>query len=176
MPIQKTIEMPYSFKIDSAALKREFALYVVVAQGKGETQLYIGKTGDNREGCNPLISRCGNHFSYNKLHNQVRRKIEAHGTWQYSYVFDHFDEYCENKKLRRVRVDRINELERWLNTEIQHAFKECAGVKVVNPFRGRGWVNRKEQERRNNLHTSVATRKLEAIVNHVKSILGVHAI
>jgi hypothetical protein len=166
--------MPYSFKIDSAALKRNFAVYVVVARGKRLTQLYVGKTGDNREGCNPLISRCGNHFSYNKLHNQVRSKIEAHGTWQYSYVFDHFDEYCEHRKRRRARIDRINELERWLNTEIQNAFEECAGVKIVNPFLSRGWVNRKERERRKNFHTPATRKKVEAIVDHVKSIVGIH--
>ena len=46
--------MTYTFEIHPQALKRRFSVYVVVAQGDEETLLYVGKTGDNREGCNPL--------------------------------------------------------------------------------------------------------------------------
>jgi len=99
--------MAYSFHINSAALLRRFAVYVVIAQGEGEALLYVGKTGDNREGCNPLISRCGNHFSYNKIHSQVRNKIPAHESWRYTYVFDHFDEYSDDPKERRTSINRI---------------------------------------------------------------------
>lgn len=42
--------MAYTFEINPHALKRHFSVYVVVAQGHRETLLYIGKTGDNREG------------------------------------------------------------------------------------------------------------------------------
>jgi hypothetical protein len=59
-------------------LKREYVVYVVIEKDKNNIKLYVGKTGDNREGCNPLISRCGNHFSYNKIHSQVRNKIVDH--------------------------------------------------------------------------------------------------
>ncbi len=57
--------MPYIFSLHQESLKRKFAVYVVVAKLNDDIKLYVGKTGDNREGCNPLISRCGNHFSYN---------------------------------------------------------------------------------------------------------------
>ena len=89
-------KMAHSFAIHPGALRRRFSVYVVVAQGDGKTTPYVGKTGDTREGCNPLISRCGNHFSYNKIHSQVRNKIELHEQWRYTYVFDHFDEYCKD--------------------------------------------------------------------------------
>ena len=69
--------MAHIFKLNSESLKREFSVYVVVAHGTRGTLLYIGKTGDNREGCNPVISRCGNHFSYNAIHSQIRNKISG---------------------------------------------------------------------------------------------------
>lgn len=90
-------------------------MYVVVAKSNDHIDLYVGKVGDNREGCNPLISRCGNHFSYNEIHSQIRNKIIAHETRDYTYVFEHFDSYSENPEERRVSIDRINEMERWLN-------------------------------------------------------------
>ena len=55
--------MAYTFVVSKPALKRYFSVYIVKATDRNTTYLYIGKTGDNREGCNPIISRCGNHFS-----------------------------------------------------------------------------------------------------------------
>src|SRR5690348_12816272 len=98
--------MAFTFEVPAEALRRHFAVYVVVATGADESLLYVGKTGDNREGCNPLISRCGNHFSYNDIHSQVRNKIPTHENWKYRYVFDHFDEYCTDAESRRPLVDR----------------------------------------------------------------------
>jgi len=65
------------FTVPGHSTRREFAVYVVVARKpiSDEFFIYVGKTGDNREGCNPVISRAGNHFSYNKIHSQVRNKI-----------------------------------------------------------------------------------------------------
>lgn len=38
-------------------MRREFAVYAVVAIRRGATKynIYFGKTGDNVEGCNPVI-------------------------------------------------------------------------------------------------------------------------
>ncbi|MDH5716951.1 MAG: hypothetical protein OEZ22_04875 [Spirochaetia bacterium] len=52
--------MAHKFKINKESLKREYAVYVVIAHSDSDIKLYVGKTGDNREGCNPIISRCGN--------------------------------------------------------------------------------------------------------------------
>lgn len=164
--------MTYTFDIHPQALKRRFSVYVVVAQGDGETLLYVGKTGDNREGCNPLISRCGNHFSYNKIHSQVRNKIEAHESWRYTYVFDHFDDYCDDPAERRVRIDRINEMERWLNSEIQRAVVDRTGVRVLNPYCGRGHCSSAEKQKRLAFRTADAKRKLQGIVLKIGALLG----
>ena len=68
------------FRIPGEATRREYAVYVMVAQHRetGDLYLYVGKTGDNKEGCNPVISRAGNHFSFNKVHSQMRNKFPSH--------------------------------------------------------------------------------------------------
>ncbi len=167
--------MAYTFEINPHALKRHFSVYVVVAQGDGQSLLYIGKTGDNREGCNPLISRCGNHFSYNKIHSQVRNKIPAHEQWKYTYVFDHFDEYCEEVGERRSRIDRINEMERWLNKTVQETVAGHENIKVLNPFRGVERYKVPEESRRSSFRTAESKAKLDGIVEKMKQILGLHS-
>ena len=168
-------KMTYTFDINPQALKRKFSVYVVVAQGDEETLLYVGKTGDNREGCNPLISRCGNHFSYNKIHSQVRNKIEAHESWRYTYVVDHFDEYCDDATERRERIDRINEMERWLNSEMQQAVADLACVRVLNPYGARGHCSSAERRKRSSFRTTEAEQKVKNIVAKVRQLLEVGA-
>jgi hypothetical protein len=163
--------MAYTFEIHSAALKRNFAVYVVVARGKRGAHLYVGKTGDNREGCNPLVSRCGNHFSYNKIHSQIRNKIDAHENWSYTYVFDHFDGYCQDVTRRRARIDRINDLERWLNLEIQVLCRELDGPKIINAFKNRSRITDDERRKRASFHTAEAEKKIRGIVAGVKHVL-----
>jgi len=164
--------MTYTFEIHPQALKRRFSVYVVVAQGDKETLLYVGKTGDNREGCNPLISRCGNHFSYNEIHSQVRNKIEAHENWRYTYVFDHFDDYCDDAVERRQRIDRINEMERWLNMQIQRAITGSVGVRLLNPYGARGYCSNTEKQKRSAFRTPETEQKVVNIVENVKQLLG----
>lgn len=115
--------MTFTFTLHKESLKRKFAVYVVVARSSDNTKLYVGKTGDNNDGCNPLISRCGNHFSYNKMHSQIRNHLDDHEERDYIYVFDHFDDYPEDDTVRRTYIDKINEMERWLNEEIQKAIE-----------------------------------------------------
>jgi len=167
--------MAYSFEINPEALKRRFSVYVVVAQGDGKTLLYVGKTGDNREGCNPLISRCGNHFSYNKIHSQVRNKIPTHEEWKYTYVFDHFDEYCDDIAERRSRIDRINEIERWLNIEIQRLTADDKSMKLLNPFGAAVRHGSTESTKRAAFRTAGAKQKLNDIVEEVKGLLGIRS-
>lgn len=166
--------MAYKFTIEPQALKRRFSVYVVVAKDGTGIKLYVGKTGDNREGCNPIISRCGNHFSYNKIHSQVRNKLEAHEDWSYTYVFDHFDDYTDDKSSRRKCIDCINEMERWLNQLIQDAVKEMNNVEVLNPFLSRGWVSKEEKEKRNAFHTNLAEKKIRGIVDEVCQVIRNH--
>jgi len=166
--------MAHTFKINSASLKREFAVYVVIAcqPKKRKIQLYVGKTGDNREGCNPMISRCGNHFSYNKVHSQVRNKILNHEKCEYSYVFDHFSPYSENIKQRKIQIDQINEMERWLRQEIELVAGKFKNCQMENPFKGSAFVKKEERGRRAAFRTRNNETKIREIVEDVSAILA----
>lgn len=161
--------MSYEFTLHRESIKRKFAVYVVIAKAAQDTKVYVGKTGDNNDGCNPVISRCGNHFSYNDIHSQVRNKLENHEDREYSYVFDHFDDYHEQKSERRVCVDRINEMERWLNEEIQASLASKANVELLNPFRGVGCVPANERAKRKAFRTAQCEQKIKALVAAVEA-------
>jgi hypothetical protein len=164
--------MAHKFTLNPESLKREFAVYVVIAKGRNDTKLYVGKTGDNRAGCNPVISRCGNHFSYNKIHSQVRNKIPDHEHREYTYVFDHFDEYSDDASERREAIDRINEMERWLNEEIQKLVGCAPNIELLNRYVGNGHVRKSERDKRGAFRTNEARRRIAGIVAEVKRQLG----
>lgn len=163
--------MAYKFTLNPESLKRKFSVYVVIASGEKDVRLYVGKTGDNREGCNPLISRCGNHFSYNNIHSQVRNKIADHERRTYTYIFDHFDDYVEDEDTRRESVNRINEMERWLNEKIQKRLRGLDGCQLLNPYSGGGWTSEEEKQKRLSYRTPQADGKLNGIVDDVTNEL-----
>lgn len=160
--------MPHIFQINRESLKRKYAVYVVVAKSDNDVQLYVGKVGDNREGCNPLISRCGNHFSYNKMHSQLRNKLTDHESRDYTYVFEHFDDYSDTNK---KSIASINEMERWLNQEIQVLTNQETTIKLLNPYKGSAYLNKKTRNERNEYRTAEASAKIKALVLAVKTIL-----
>ncbi len=159
--------MAHKFTLNPESLKRRFAVYVVIAKGNADVKLYVGKTGDNREGCNPLISRCGNHFSYNQIHSQVRNKLTDHEERLYTYIFDHFDDYYDDTAKRREAVDRINEMERWLREEVQKAVRDVEHCELLNPFLGTGYVGPQERSKRLQFRTAKAKEKIEGIVEEM---------
>lgn len=164
--------MTFSFTLHKESLKRKFAVYVVVAKSSDDTKLYVGKTGDNNDGCNPLISRCGNHFSYNKIHSQVRNYLDDHEDRDYTYVFDHFDDYPADSAARRACIDNINEMERWLNEEIQKAIKDKQNIKLLNPFGGLARLSRDEKQKRNVFRTTESGKKIASLVVAVVEKFG----
>lgn len=159
--------MAHTFKINSASLLRKFAVYVVIAKGKNDTKIYVGKTGDNREGCNPVISRCGNHFSYNKIHSQVRNKIADHEDRTYTYVFDHFGEYTNSRKKNQRGIDEINEMERWLNEQIQAALRDRKKCELINPFKGKAYISKEERKKRLSFRTIRNEKIISEIISSV---------
>ena len=159
--------MAYKFILSPESIKRKFSVYVVIAKGEKDVKLYVGKTGDNREGCNPLISRCGNHFSYNKIHSQVRNKLADHESRAYTYIFDHFDEFFDDEDKRRESINLINEMERWLNEKIQERLHGLDKIELLNPYSGSGWTKEEERRKRRNYRTTEANAKLNGIVDDV---------
>lgn len=164
--------MAFTFSLHKEALKRKFAVYVVVSKSRDNTKLYVGKTGDNNDGCNPVISRCGNHFSYNKMHSQIRNYLGDHEDRDYVYVFDHFDDYPADNAARRVCIDSINEMERWLNDEIQKAIVGRPTVQLLNPFTGRSYLPLAERNKRALFRTAPRRVQIYGLVAAVIEQIG----
>jgi len=164
--------MAYKFTLNPESLKRRFSVYVVIAKGQRDIKLYVGKTGDNRDGCNPVISRCGNHFSYNRVHSQVRNKIPDHEHREYTYIFDHFDDYHEGGHKRRRAIDEINEMERWLNQDVQNAIRSMKLCELLNPWSGRGRLSSSEQSKWLAFRTEDARQKIQGIVEEMVQEIG----
>ena len=161
--------MVHSFTLNKEALKRCFSVYVVWAKHANHHYLYVGKTGDNREGCNPVISRCGNHFSYNDIHSQIRNKISNHEERDYKYYFVHFDPYVTNGDNSQA-IDKINEMERWLNEKVSSAHlehKNALGantVELLNPYSG-SYVKQSEKQQRSSFRIDDARKQLDDLVS-----------
>jgi hypothetical protein len=143
-----------SFKIPGESTKRQWAVYLFIATPKDKNEiikLYVGKVGDNRDGCNPVISRIGNHFSYNKIHSQIRNKIEKTDEYDYEYFYCHFGEYEDNAEIRLESKQKINELERELNRKIQKQIFGNLNYILLNPYGGK-YVSKTKKLSRNILN------------------------
>ncbi len=138
-----------SFKIPGHSTKREWAVYLFIAtpiDGNGKKKLYVGKVGDNRDGCNPVISRVGNHFSHNKIHSQIRNKIGVTENYDYEYFYCHFGHYESDEMLKVKSRDKTNELERELNRIVQKRMNKDS-FELMNPFIGKTISKAKKAER-----------------------------
>ena len=159
--------------IPGDATRRDYAVYVMVAVHRTtrETKLYVGKTGDNREGCNPVISRAGNHFSFNTIHSQMRNYLQPNEPYEYdfAYFYTTFGEYVDPSETRE-RIDIVNEMERRLNTLAQERFGA-----LLNPYSGKH-VSSAKQAVRDQLATPDRLQQLSeviaAVTAHVASING----
>lgn len=142
-----------SIDISGHSTKREWAVYVISATHITDKLqfLYVGKTGDNRAGCNPIISRIGNHFSYNRIHSQLRNKLKdkSFETTDFTYKIFYATFGAYNESTRNKDKDRINELERRLNKLINTRKKNY--MELLNEFQGNGYLNKAEKEKRTSL-------------------------
>ncbi len=50
-----------------------------------------------------------------------------------THVFDHYGDYSEDKNERKNLIDQINELERWLNEEMQQFSRVHGNCIAANP-------------------------------------------
>jgi hypothetical protein len=143
----------FKFEIFGHSTRREWAVYIIVANNKSETKkiLYVGKVGDNRDGCNPIISRIGNHFSFNEVHSQIRTKMKntkfsSTENNNYTVFYSTFGGY--NKEKRLIDKDRINENERQLNYILQSKIANIPQkFELLNPYKGVGISKKVRTER-----------------------------
>jgi len=164
------------FSVPGHATRREFAIYAVVAKNiaTGVWKVYVGKTGDNRSGCNPVISRAGNHFSYNEIHSQVRSKLAPSmpHEFDFEYFYVTFDSYLSEDQYVRNKIDVINEMERTANIAIYNALPEHMRGRLLNPFRGAGHVKVQDRQRRAALRTPERQAKVQALAQAVAEYLA----
>jgi hypothetical protein len=163
----------YRFTIPGHSTRREFAVYVVVARKRetAEFKIYVGKTGDNRDGCNPVISRAGNHFSYNDIHSQVRNKLDAHAhEFDYEYFYVTFDQY--DGENHRDKIDVVNEMERSINRALKGCLSPNFVQHLMNEHKGSGYVKPLERIKRQALMTPERSEKVKLLIGTVVEYLA----
>ncbi len=159
------------FSIPGDATRREFAVYVLAAKRRQTRRIsfYVGKTGDNREGCNPVISRAGNHFSYNKIHSQMRNHLQPNDPREYDfhYFYVTFGPYSTSSRKNRGLVNLTNEMERRLNRKVQAELTSVG--ELCNPYRGSGYVDHNELKRRNSYGTARHDTLLKELIGRIQT-------
>lgn len=156
------------FHIPGEAARREYAVYLIVATHRISKALrfYVGKTGDNREGCNPIISRAGNHLSFNPIHSQSRNHLGNPEEYDFEFFFTTFGPYVPPSE-SRDGIELVNQMERQLNLLAQRELGE-----IVNPLKLTGYVSKAEREKRSLLVTKERTTQLEQLISAVREFLN----
>jgi hypothetical protein len=153
------------FHIPGEAAKRDYAVYVMVATRRDSKAqvIYVGKTGDNNDGCNPIISRAGNHLSFNKLHSQTRNHLGSPEEYDFDFFYTTFGGYVP-KAESRDGLTVINVMERELNLLAQKAFPNL----LLNPVSQTSWGARARREARAQLVTPERIAKLKELIERVR--------
>lgn len=157
----------HHFHVPGEATSREYAVYLIVARHRKTkiVRVYVGKTGDNRDGCNPLISRAGNHLSYNPIHSQSRNYLRDTEEFDFDFFFTPFGPYISPTE-SRDGIDLVNEMERQLNVRSQEAFGE-----IVNPLKLSAYVPPAEREKRRKLVTPERISQLQQLIAEAKKLI-----
>lgn len=157
------------FFIPAKATEQKWAVYIILAENIEHKKefIYVGKVGDNNIGCNPIISRIGNHFSHNKIHSQIRNKLKENTTnCNYRIFYKLYEKYeIENHLQNR---NKINEIERHLNKSIQDLInRNELSLEILNPYSGKNLSKAKKEERKIILNDE----EKEEIQNFAKAII-----
>ncbi|QES93283.1 hypothetical protein F0358_11475 [Empedobacter brevis] len=152
------------FEFNGKLTEQNWLIYIVEIKSFNGKQYYIGKVGDNREGCNPIISRIGNHFSFNKIHSQLRNKLQLKPN-EYSYKVFTLNVASYTEENRPYFREKINEFERFANQLMQ---KHFLSNEILNPYKGKH-ISKKENERRNLILNSFEKNQVE---NLIKTIIN----
>lgn len=140
----------FEFTVPGFASQRQWCVYIVVATSSKTNikSAYVGKVGDNRDGCSPIITRIGNHLSHNKIVSTLRNKLVATTDFDYKIHFATFGEYVESNKQDK---DKINQLERHLNILVKERALNDKSIKLENEYKGTGYLSITEKEYRKTL-------------------------
>lgn len=165
----------YNFSIPGFTTQRQWSVYVVIAVSTKKTNgiknFYVGKVGDNSDGCNPIITRIGNHLSHYTEHSQLRNELELTADYNYHVYFATFGNYTGKD---RNLLDKVNQLERELNKIVQKKIEVREDCRLINPLKGTYYINRQEKEKRERLLSEVERMRLdelaEAAIKHVQNL------
>jgi hypothetical protein len=160
-------EIFYDFYIPGFSTQREWSVYIAVLIHVDpkikEKKIYVGKVGDNSNGCNPIITRIGNHLSLYADHSQLRNKISDTTDYNYHVYFATFGLYTGKNK---DKLDKVNQLERELNVLIQSKIKNKLDYVMLNPFFGKYYIKPAEREKRRKLLTGNDKAILEKLADN----------
>lgn len=157
------------FRVPGEATRRDYAVYIMVATCRVDAKraLYVGKTGDNHDGCNPIISRAGNHLSFNKLHSQARNRFSDPENYDFDFFYTAFGAYVP-KHISRDGLNTINTMERELNTLVQEAFPGLLRNPVSPTYR----PSKAKRAARESHLTAERREQLNALVRRVQEFIG----
>lgn len=134
-----------AFEIPGHAIRRGWSVYIAIAVNRiGKKQVYVGKVGDNRSGCNPMITRIGNHLSFNRSHSQLRNKMELNKDTRLKIHYLFIRNYSETSRTKMLK--KVNQLERELNKLVQKRIKERMDMVLVNPYSGQYLTTKVKEE------------------------------
>lgn len=157
------------FFIPAKATEQKWAVYIILAENiEHKTEfIYVGKVGDNNIGCNPIISRIGNHFSHNKTHSQIRNKLKENTTnCNYKIFYKLYEKYEIANHIQSR--NKINEIERHLNKSIQDLINlNNLNLEIINPYSGKNLSKLKKEERKLILDNN----EKQEIENFAKSVI-----
>jgi hypothetical protein len=153
----------FHFSIPGHTSAQKWAVYIIVASHHESLKkyLYVGKVGDNRVGCNPIISRIGNHFSYNKDHSQMRNKLDKMTEYNYDIHYATFSDYLTETHIEGREI--INEIERRLNKLIQEKIGDNPKFELRNPYIGKYHIKKTEKYKRAGLLNNDHVKTIEQL-------------
>lgn len=116
-------------RIPGEATRRESAVFLLVATHRASKArlFFVGHTGDPFDGCNPVLSGVGKHFSHDPEHAPMRDRLKTPEEYDFDYYSVAFGISDQPSELRS-NVDLVQEMERQLLGLAQEAFGEVTRV------------------------------------------------
>ncbi len=152
----------YSFSISDFALQREWIVARPTNPDNNEKKLYIGKLGDDSNGCNPLITEIGNLLSHFDDDTESSNKLYAATEYNYYIFFAKFGQYKGEDK---SQLEKINQLEKKLTKLIQSKLKGKVDYKLLNSNIGKQHIQVGEKAKRRKKITKEEIKILGQLAN-----------
>lgn len=150
--------------IPGEVARRDYAVFLLLATHREskERLCFVGHTGDPHEGCQPILSSAGSHFSHDLDHARMRDRLGNPEEYDFDYFYATFGGWTDLSD-PRSNVDTIQEMERQLSVLAQEAFGEVTRATFEKPRAKKGRTERLAPP-----VTRVQKARLQALVDEVK--------